>query len=223
MGALTFAFVDPADAKYWVEEYYATFKSECEPIGRTVNPNVAMVTGFMCHPDSDVAVARGLEGFQFFGYALSHYYITGTHVPGRFNIWDDFKRRGPQWSGPTGGIGNPDQVREQMEKFEATGVDQVIFIQQGGRNQHEHICEALQLFATDVMPPFKERHADRQRRKAAELAPHIERAMSRIPPLDDAVAVEPIDSYPVMMQKAHMPIDEQTIGKRLAASVSASS
>jgi alkanesulfonate monooxygenase SsuD/methylene tetrahydromethanopterin reductase-like flavin-dependent oxidoreductase (luciferase family) len=221
LGALTFAFIDPEEAKYWVEEYYTTFKNECEPIGRAVNPNVAMVTGFMCHEDSDEAIARGLEGFQFFGYALAHYYVTGTHIPGRFNIWEDFKKRGPQWSGPTGGIGNPAQVREQMERFEKTGVDQVIFIQQGGRNRHDHICEALELFAATVQPAFKERHPEHVRRKAEELAPYIERAQGLIPPLDEAQAVEPVDSYPVLIQKGGSAVDSNTIGKRLEASVGA--
>jgi hypothetical protein len=55
----------------------------------------------------------------------------------------------------------------------------VAFIQQGGRNKHEHICEALDLFARDVMPEFKEKAAARQARKAEELAPFIEKAFAR--------------------------------------------
>ena len=58
-------------------------------------------------------------------------------------------------------------------------MDQVTFIQQGGRNRHEHICESLELFAAEVMPEFKERSAERERRKLEELAPHLERAMKR--------------------------------------------
>ena len=221
IGALTFAFVDPSEAKYWVEEYYTTFKNECEPIGLAVNPNIAMVTGFMCHEDSQVAVARGLEGFRFFGYALSHYYITGTHVPGRFNVWDDFQRASqPEtWGGPTGGIGNPDEVRASLEAFEDIGVDQVIFIQQGGNNRHEHICESLELFARRVQPGFKERHAARARRKAEDLAPFIDKALQKIPPLPRMDHVEPVESYPVLIQRVGSLVDETTIGKKLEASV----
>jgi alkanesulfonate monooxygenase SsuD/methylene tetrahydromethanopterin reductase-like flavin-dependent oxidoreductase (luciferase family) len=219
IGALTFAFVDPSEAKYWVDEYYTTFKNECEPLGRAVNPNVAMVTGFMCHEDSQVAVERGLEGFQFFGYALAHYYITGTHVPGRLNIWEEFKQKGPGIGGPTGGIGNPDEVRANLEKFEAMGVDQVIFIQQAGNNKHEHICESLQLFADRVLPDFKARHARQAQRKAEELAPYIEKAMQRIPPLPVLDPVPAVDSYPVMMQKVGEQVTENTIGQKLAGSV----
>ena len=53
------------------------------------------------------------------------------------------------------------------------------FIQQAGMNKHEHICEALELFAADVMPEFKARTAERERRKQEELAPYIEAALAR--------------------------------------------
>src|SRR5215468_9095233 len=33
IGALTFAFIDPAEAKQWVDDYYETFRHECVPIG----------------------------------------------------------------------------------------------------------------------------------------------------------------------------------------------
>jgi len=219
MGALTFAFVDPDEAKYWVEEYYETFEKECEPIGQAVNPNVAMVTGFMCHEDADTALQRGLEGFQFFGYALAHYYITGTHVPGRFDVWADFKQKGNRIFAPTGGIGNVEQVRANLEKFEAMGVDQVIFIQQGGNNRHEHICESLELFASRIQPDFQARHDAHERRKAERLAPAIERATARVPKIGRLDPVPALDSYPVMMQKLHQPVSEDTIGKRLESTV----
>src|SRR2546426_56731 len=195
MGALTFAFIDPADAKYWVEEYYETFKRECTPIGRAVNPNIAMVTGFMCHEDSATAVAQGLEGFKFFGFALAHYYVAGTHVPGRLSVWDEFKKAPPFPPLPTGGIGNPDEVRANLEKFEEVGVDQVVFIQQGGNNRHEDICSSLDLFAARVLPEFKEREIVRRRRKAEELAPYIEQALERKKRVQEARDLPVVHAY----------------------------
>ena len=59
------------------------------------------------------------------------------------------------------------------------GVDQTIFIQQGGKNRHDHICESLELFAVKVMPEFAEREAERERVKREELAPYVEAAMAR--------------------------------------------
>ena len=40
-------------------------------------------------------------------------------------------------------------------------------------------CEALELFASDVMPEFKANEEEREARKAEELAPFIEQALAR--------------------------------------------
>ena len=181
IGALTFAFVDPDEAKRWVGEYYEILENECTPIGHTVNANIAMVTGFSCHEDEDEARRRGEDGFRFFGYGLGHHYIFGAHKPGRTDIWANFERDRASLpkADQARGIGTPDQLRAHIRGFEEAGVDQVIFIQQGGRNRHEHICESLELFAEKVMPEFREREAERQAAKQAKLAPAIERAMAR--------------------------------------------
>ena len=81
--------------------------------------------------------------------------------------------------GGSPGIGTPDDVREALRVFEEAGVDQAIFIQQGGNNRHADICAALELFATDVMPEFRDRHEARQAQKTARLAQYIERALAR--------------------------------------------
>jgi alkanesulfonate monooxygenase SsuD/methylene tetrahydromethanopterin reductase-like flavin-dependent oxidoreductase (luciferase family) len=195
LGALTFAFVDPADAKHWVDDYYETLTRECVPIGHAINPNIAMVTGFSCHDDPGEAKRRGLDGFRFFGFALAHFYLFGTHQPGRTNIWRQFEamRDSLPDFGAGRGIGTPDQLRAHLAGFAAVGVDQVVFIQQGGRNRHEHICESLELFARRVMPGFKEKEDERQRRKMEALAPHLDAAMKRkqvMPPLADAAIPE---------------------------------
>jgi alkanesulfonate monooxygenase SsuD/methylene tetrahydromethanopterin reductase-like flavin-dependent oxidoreductase (luciferase family) len=191
MGALTFAFIDPAEAAHWIADYYDTFKRECVPIGHTVNPNIAMVTGFSCHADAAEARRRGTDGFRFFQFALGHHYSFGKHTPGRTDIWKKFVAVRDQLGlemlgGGTGCIGTPSQLRESLRLFEDNGVDQTIFIQQGGNNRHEHICESLELFASEVMPEFKERDAARQARKMEALAPYIEAAFERkkaMPPL----------------------------------------
>jgi alkanesulfonate monooxygenase SsuD/methylene tetrahydromethanopterin reductase-like flavin-dependent oxidoreductase (luciferase family) len=184
IGALTFAFVDPAEAKHWVDDYYETFKNECVPIGHAVNPNVAMVTSFSIHDDHDEAVRRGLDGFRFFQFALGHHYMFGEHTPGRTNIWDHYVKVRDTvgldfLGGGTGGIGTPDELREHLRAFADCGVDQTVFIQQGGNNKHKHICEALEMFADRVMPEFKADEAERLAAKEAELAPYVEAAFAR--------------------------------------------
>ena len=184
IGALTFAFIDPAEAGQWVQDYYETFKRECVPIGHAVNPNVAMVTGFSCHADAEEARRRGTDGFRFFQFALGHHYVFGQHRAGRTNIWNKYVAVRDQLGtdglgGGVGCIGTPAQLAETLSTFQGAGVDQTIFIQQGGRNRHEHICESLELFAADVMPAFHDGEDERQRKKMESLAPHIEAAFAR--------------------------------------------
>jgi alkanesulfonate monooxygenase SsuD/methylene tetrahydromethanopterin reductase-like flavin-dependent oxidoreductase (luciferase family) len=180
IGALTFAFISEDEARQWVKDYYDTLKRECVPIGHTVNANIAMVSGFSVHPDRAEAERRGLEGFKFFGFALGHHYAFGEQRVGRTNIWENFEKFSAMFPGPEGrSIGTPDEVRAHLRRMEEAGVDQTVFIQQAGRNRHEHICESMELFAREVMPEFAARRAARERAKAEELAPFIAAALKR--------------------------------------------
>ncbi|GIU85151.1 MAG: luciferase [Acidimicrobiales bacterium] len=203
IGALSFAFIDPEEARHWVNDYRRTLKEKCVPVGLAVNPEVACVTPMMCHEDEDEAIARGLEGGNFFGYSLAHYYVFGDHVPGRTNLWEEFLERrskmgyspeaalaerreilgakiasGDQ-TGLRGCVGTPDQIREYLRRFEAVGVDQVIFVLQAGRNRHEHICESLELFGKEVLPEFAERDEKLRAEKMRELEDAIGQALER--------------------------------------------
>jgi hypothetical protein len=141
-----------------------------------------MVTSFSVNHDAEEARRRGLDGFRFFQFGLGHHYAFGKHVPGRTDIWKQYEAmRGslPEVGMGEGGIGTPEQVTAHLQQFADAGVDQVVFIQQGGNNQHAHICESLELFSREVMPHFKAGEAERERKKLARLAPALERAMAR--------------------------------------------
>src|SRR5579864_5250103 len=93
IGALSFSFIEPEEDKEWVDDYYRILASEeCVPAGFAVNPNLAVVVPFMCHPDEQTAIERGIDGAHFFGYSLAHYYVFGQHRPGRTNLWEEFQR-----------------------------------------------------------------------------------------------------------------------------------
>jgi len=182
LGALAFAFVDPDDAAKWVNEYYDIIKSEeCVPLGHSVNANVALVSGMHCHADQATAEAQGLEGFLFFGYSLGYWGMYGDHVPGRSELWSKFLKARDSLPVNVGrdGIGTPAQIRNHCQRYERAGVDQVIFITQHGWTRHEHICDSLRMFASDVMPEFKQREQQHQLKKQAELKPYIEAALAR--------------------------------------------
>jgi alkanesulfonate monooxygenase SsuD/methylene tetrahydromethanopterin reductase-like flavin-dependent oxidoreductase (luciferase family) len=210
LGALSFSFIEAAEAKQWVDDYYATLASDsCVAGGFAVNPNLAVVLPMMCHPDEETAIERGLDGAHFFGFSLGHFYAWGSHKPGRTNVWDEFQEKrdlfgfrrqtaaqtGQQLAAQLfeqemgalrGAIGTPDQVRELLRRYEEVGIDQVIFVSQAGRNRHEHICESLELFARDVMPEFAEREPEHTKAKLERLGPAMEAALARREPAREA-------------------------------------
>ncbi|MBV1699989.1 MAG: LLM class flavin-dependent oxidoreductase [Hyphomicrobiales bacterium] len=190
VGALAFSFLEPEEARHWSEIYYGIIKSDaCVPLGHSVNANLAMVSSFSVHPDRAEAVRRGLEGFEFFGFALNAL-VAQDCVPGRTNLWsayqaqrgtrnDDVAAAADRVGAYSSGIGAPDDMRRHLQGFADNGIDQVIFLQQAGRNRHDHICESLELFAAEVMPEFRAKAAAREARKAEELAPFVAAALKR--------------------------------------------
>ncbi|MFI6322595.1 LLM class flavin-dependent oxidoreductase [Nonomuraea sp. NPDC050556] len=188
IGALSFAFVHPEDAGKWVDDYYRLIASEeCVPAGFAVNANLAVVLPMMCHEDPEVARERGSLGAGFFAYALGHYYGPSKHAPGTGSIWDDFAAKSPKLGvrgdDPlAGALGSPEQLVELVRRYEAVGVDQMIFVLQAGPNRHEHICESLELFGKKVLPIFAEGRDQREQAKAERLAPAVEAALARREP-----------------------------------------
>jgi alkanesulfonate monooxygenase SsuD/methylene tetrahydromethanopterin reductase-like flavin-dependent oxidoreductase (luciferase family) len=203
IGALSFAFVEPEEARAWVDDYEAVLADRCVPVGLSVNPQVACVTPMMCARDEDVALERGLEGANFFGYSLAHFYVFGDHVPASTDVWAEFLERrattgyspeaalaarhqtlgaraaaGDQ-TGLRGAIGTPEQLRRFLRRYEEAGIDQLIFVMQAGHNRHEDIMESIALFGTEVLPEFAERDERASRAKAERLAPLVERALAR--------------------------------------------
>src|SRR5215510_1752857 len=204
LGALAFSFIDEEEARTWSRIYYDIVKSDaCVPLGHSVNANIAMVSAFSLHADAEEAVRRGQEGFEFFRYAISAL-VTKDTVPGRSRLFEQFQEeRTDQALGADAGgtqslsgafqqsrgIGTPGEFRSHVRSFESAGVDQIILLQQAGRNRHDHICQSLELLAREVLPEFASRVAARDKRKAEELAPFIEKALTRkqrMSPLADA-------------------------------------
>ena len=239
MGALSFAFIDPEEAARWMADYERTLAASCIPVGRAVNPQVACVTPMMLAGDEDEALRRGIEGANFFGYSLAHYYVFGEHRPAETDVWAEFVERrdkmgyspeaalaqargtlgakiaaGDQ-SGLRGAVGTPEQVREFLRRYEAAGVDQIIFVLQAGRNRHDHIMESLETFGRDILPEFAERDEAHRAAKAERFAPLIEAAFRRKSEAGlDRVPALPDDYVMKATPKAMIDLAENEAGQR---------
>jgi alkanesulfonate monooxygenase SsuD/methylene tetrahydromethanopterin reductase-like flavin-dependent oxidoreductase (luciferase family) len=204
MGSLCFSLnVEPDDAAHIVSEYRAKIASAaCVPLGLAVNPEVAMVLPMLCHAEEAVAIDRGLEGAQFYGWSLYYFLLRGAEHPhGASRLWETFLEERTAGFDPAlvtvpgsglrasfdkqtpfgirGAIGSIEQVRELVRRYEQAGCDQLIFLCQPGHTSHEHTCESLRLFATEIMPEFSTRDAGARAKKQALLEPAIQAALAR--------------------------------------------
>jgi luciferase family oxidoreductase group 1 len=177
MGALGFQFVSPDAARAWVNRYYIELtQHQAKLADYPANPNIAMVSGFMCAETDEEALAKA-AGWTFFVFCLSHYGRHGIPNPGEGNMWEAYQEwrqtEKAQETLRSGLIGCPDTIRRRLREFEATGVDQVILLNQAGRTTHDDICRSLELFAREVMPEFHAREPEHARWKADVLAGRI--------------------------------------------------
>ena len=197
IGALGFQFVSAEAAHAWVNAYYNSYTKRLEKLADYVtNPAIAVVSGFMC-AETDEQARKMAEGWTFFQFSLMFYNTHGPVVPGTVNIWDEYmawrdtdKGRAAS-SNMTGLIGSPETIRQRLRKFEESNVDQVILLNQAGKNTHEDICSSLELFAREVMPEFHDREPEHQLWKQAVLNREIE-----LPEFDTAQFNRPSNQTP---------------------------
>src|SRR2546428_417794 len=91
LGALGFQFVSPEAARAWVNRYYIELTKHPDKLGDyPANPNIAMVSGFMC-ADTDERAREKAAGWTFFVFCLSHYGRHGIPHPGRGNMWEGYQ------------------------------------------------------------------------------------------------------------------------------------
>jgi alkanesulfonate monooxygenase SsuD/methylene tetrahydromethanopterin reductase-like flavin-dependent oxidoreductase (luciferase family) len=178
MGALGFQFVSADAAQAWVNTYYNAFVKRQEKLADyATNPNIALVSGFMC-ADSDEEAMRKADGWTFFQFALRFYSTHGVVAPGELSLWEEYQtwRETPQGQKQrrTGLVGSPETLRRKLRKYESSNIDQVILLNQAGSNTHEDICASLELFAREVMPEFHGREAEHQEWKRQVLSGAIE-------------------------------------------------
>ncbi len=188
VGALTFSFVGPEQARQWVKDYYEAIENESEPIGYAVNPQFAIACPFLCDKDEKRMEQVGAENYGFFVYGLGHYSFFGEHEPARTDIWDEFKNRPREFAMPEGRIqdcvGTPELLRMRLREFEDVGIDQVVCISQAGKIPHDLLCSSIELFSREVLPEFNDREQSGFRQQAEVRSRISEMAMARKLPVE---------------------------------------
>jgi alkanesulfonate monooxygenase SsuD/methylene tetrahydromethanopterin reductase-like flavin-dependent oxidoreductase (luciferase family) len=178
MGALGFSFVSPESARAWCHAYYHAFLHDQQKLcDYQTNANIAVVAPFMCC-ETDEEAEQKMDGWSFFQFALILYNKEGPFEPGTVDLWERYQEWRTTGDGAglpfTGLVGSPATVRARLREFERSHIDQVILLNQAGKNRHEDICASLELFAREVMPEFQAREPEHQAWKAGVLAGEIQ-------------------------------------------------
>jgi alkanesulfonate monooxygenase SsuD/methylene tetrahydromethanopterin reductase-like flavin-dependent oxidoreductase (luciferase family) len=215
MGALGFQFISGAAAQAWVHSYYNSFTKRQEKLTDYVtNPNMALVSYFMC-AETDEEARRRADGIPFFQFALKFYSADrigkqrDRPPPGSVDLWAEYERwktenpEALQRAISGGLIGSPETIRNRLRKYASSHVDQIILLNQAGKNTHAHICESLELFAKEVMPEFQAMEPEHQEWKRQVLAGEIE--------------LEEIDTAPYIDRYSKNSVQLDTIRKASAA------
>src|SRR5438045_8236851 len=148
LGAPAFQFLSADAAHAWVHAYYNAFTKRQEKLADYVtNPNIAIVSYFMCAKTDEEARHRA-DGIPSFQFALRFYgQQPGRRrpEPGTVNVWDEWekwKSNNPEAHARalSGGlIGSPETLRRTRLRLETSNTDQVMLLEPGGKNPHEHI------------------------------------------------------------------------------------
>jgi hypothetical protein len=131
------------------------------PIGRAINPALAVLSILSCFDSDEEAIAKGMEGAQFFAYSLGYFYnpfTGGNHKPGNAHIYKQFidtpeeQRWGPLGEGFRGFGGFQGSAQTEEPKDEVT---RALWraAQRGG-------CIGTPDFIRDTLSQYEDAHLD---------------------------------------------------------------
>ena len=161
IGAIAFNFDPIHTLKGRVETYKEGIANCTDPVGQYVNDNIMMTNAVICLKDRKRAREIAMSAGR--GYLYSMVCLYHDTMP---------KKEGaPVWPEPpfqikteeildqlieNGSIlcGTPEEVAEQLSKYQEVGCDQVVFGFPPEGAEHEEILEMIELFGDQVIPEF---------------------------------------------------------------------
>jgi alkanesulfonate monooxygenase SsuD/methylene tetrahydromethanopterin reductase-like flavin-dependent oxidoreductase (luciferase family) len=191
IGAIAFNFEPIFNLKGRVDAYKEAIQSPVEQIGQFKNDNVMMTNAVICL--SDRKRARQIAMSAGRGYLVT-----------MVNLYHDTMPKSPDartWPTPpiqldwteelldeliAGGYmlcGTPEEVCEQVVRYQDVGCDQVVFGLPGEGMAHEEIFEMLELFGDKVIPEFDKDPVHSTTRYREQAVPKFTEFAHPIPPV----------------------------------------
>ncbi len=161
IGAIAFNFEPVMNLKGRIESYREAAAECTEPIGQYQNDNVMMTNAVVCLEDRDRAREIAMSsGRGYLNTMVTMYHDTMPKMdgavtwPGRPNgIADEGTL---DWAIEAGYLlcGNPEEVNEQITRYQDVGTDQLVFGIPNEGFQHEEVLEMIEVFGNQVIPNY---------------------------------------------------------------------
>jgi alkanesulfonate monooxygenase SsuD/methylene tetrahydromethanopterin reductase-like flavin-dependent oxidoreductase (luciferase family) len=161
IGAIAFNFEPIYNLQGRIDAYKEGIANCTEPLGQYVNDNIMMTNAVICMADRRKAREIALRPGRGYLYSMvCNYHDTIPHMDG-IPVWPE-----PPVSVPDeesldalieGGwilCGEPDEVAEQVAKYQTVGCDQLVFGLPSDSMAEDEVYEMLELFGSKVIPQF---------------------------------------------------------------------
>ncbi len=161
IGAIAFNFEPVFGLKGRIAAYKEGVAACTDPIGEFKNDNVMLTNAVICLSDRDRARAAALRLYRGYLYSLVCLYHDTIPKPDYAPTW-------PESIAPPGDeaaldqliaegwllCGGPDEVAEQVARYQEVDCDQVVFGLPSDSLEHEEALEMLEVFGSKVIPEF---------------------------------------------------------------------
>ena len=161
IGAIAFNFEPIYNLKGRIDAYKEGIANCTETLGQYMNDNVMMTNAVVCLADRDRAREIAMSsGRGYLNTMVNMYHDT---MPPQKNAvyWPNAPHRIPDEATLDmlieGGYllcGSPDEVNEQISKYQEVGCDQLVFGIPNEGFEHEEVLEMIELFGSKVIPNF---------------------------------------------------------------------
>jgi len=172
IGALGFNFSPIHEMRPMIEAYKKGI-AECEePIGRYVNDNVMVTNAVLCFEDGDRARDIATRPNRGYLYSLVCLYHDTFPKPDWAPVWPEkprvLDRETVDAAIAAGALlcGTPEEVAEQLQAYERSGVDQLVFGVPSDL-EHDEAMECIELFGNNVIGEFDKDPIHRTTRQRA--------------------------------------------------------
>jgi alkanesulfonate monooxygenase SsuD/methylene tetrahydromethanopterin reductase-like flavin-dependent oxidoreductase (luciferase family) len=162
IGAIAFNF-EPIFALQGRIDAYKSAIADCkDPIGQFKNDNIMMTNGVVCMADRKQAREIARRAGRGYLYSMVCLYHDTMPKPEYAPVWPSPPLAGPASDEELDELikagwllcGTPDEVCEQVTRYQTVGCDQVVFGVPNDSVEHDEVLEMLELFGTKVIPEF---------------------------------------------------------------------